>query len=76
MDHDIRTRNARSTKELPIARRLDEVVFKEVEVRLDLRVDEGAVDFRCDAVGDWLKEEGDGCIFDTFVFGWAIDDGS
>ena len=50
---------------LAFAGRVDQVVFEEVEVRLQLWVDEAGVDLTGDAVGDGLEEEGDGCVFDV-----------
>ena len=69
MNHDIRSGELVAAEELAFAGRVDEIVFEEVEVGLQLWVDEAGVDLAGDAVGDGLEEEGDGRIFDVWCGG-------
>jgi len=62
VNHDIRSGQLVAAEELALARRVDEVVLEEVEVRLQLWIDEAGVDLAGDAVGDGLEEEGDGGV--------------
>jgi hypothetical protein len=66
MDHDIGSGELVAAEEFSLTGRLDEVVFEEVEVCLQLWVNEARVNLSGDAVGDGLQEKGYGCVFDVY----------
>ena len=65
VNHNVCSCDVGATEELSLGRRLDEVIFQEVKVRLELWVYERAVDFGGYPTGDGLEEEGDGGVFDA-----------
>jgi len=58
-----------AAEECALAGRVDQVVFEEVEVGLQLWIDEAGVDLAGDAVGDGLEEEGDWGVLDVWCGG-------
>jgi hypothetical protein len=66
MQHDVRSREFISTEEL--ASGFGEVIFKEIAVFLELRIDERSIHLASDASGDWLEEERNRCVLDVCDF--------
>ena len=67
VDHDIRCGKAGTTEKFSFRGRPDEIVFQEIEVRLQLWVYKGVVDFGGNATSDGLEEEGNGSVLDTYM---------